>query len=427
VWTISHALTDGWSSKLIIQAVKQAYLFYPVTRLEPFKSFSGLTNAEQEAKEKAYWTEQLRGAHHVSAFPPSPSIDFRPRTDSWLNKEIQLDSGRYKTPYRMPLILRAAWALTMSAASHSSDVVFGMALNGRNNSSAEGIIGPMVATVPVRVQINMSANLAKFLDELHEQSVGMMEFEHTGLHVISGYGPEFRRACGFQSLLVIQVFMREDFHAHEGSNMNENKLDWLDGSEGEQDASQALVVDCLAGPTNIEVRVSFDSRVINRQAVQHVVSMFATIVGSLRQDCRKIDVKVRDVLGSVKELVPPDKVDSLGPSKQVDVVTRSVRIQEQDVNLDEIEAVIQQMLPERSMCMVDLCRPADVSLELLTCIVSGFPKSEKDTAGFIALVKHIISSLASTLPQVMVPAAFLPVDHLVEPELLQNTTEIGPS
>lgn len=336
MWTIIHALTDGLSGTLIIQAVKQAYLFHRIAGPEPFKSFSGLTSAEQASKEKSYWVEQLRGAQHVAAFPTPPSIDFRPRTDSRFKKEIQLSSGLQKTPYRLPLILRAAWALTVSSVSRSSDIVFGMALNGRNNSSGEDVIGPMITIVPVRVRVDTSVTLAAFLDELYAQSVSMMEFEHTGLHVISNYGPEFRTACWFQSLFVIQASMGEDSYAYKGSNLNDSNLDWLDGSEAEHDTSEAFMVECLPGPTDVEIRTSFDSRAINQQAVQHVVSIFATIVGSLQRDCQNIDMKVRDILDTANESVPPEHVDGSEPSRDVNFAVRSRQTQGQDVKVDEV-------------------------------------------------------------------------------------------
>src|SRR5438045_4666314 len=76
-------------------------------------------------------------------------------------------------------ILRAAWALVIARYSDLNDVVFGTTVSGRNAPvpGVEKMLGPTIATLPVRVRLDSYQTVLQFLEDIQKQSNSMIPYE----------------------------------------------------------------------------------------------------------------------------------------------------------------------------------------------------------------------------------------------------------
>ena len=62
VWTIHHALIDGWSLGLLYEDLIDAYLGKTLVQRPPYRDFLSFLNSQDAKDARKFWLEQLRGA-----------------------------------------------------------------------------------------------------------------------------------------------------------------------------------------------------------------------------------------------------------------------------------------------------------------------------------------------------------------------------
>jgi hypothetical protein len=205
VWTVHHAICDGWTAALIKEALVAALQGHPISPGPPFQTFIDYTRKYDQEASVRYWKEGLADCE----CPPFPS---------WpLSVDQPLAQGIMSTTIPQPRLsrrnitastcIRAAWGLTIGRMTSSAEAVFGVTVSGRNAPIAgiEAMVGPTFATVPVRVKLDDGETVSSYLHAVQQQSIGMIPFEQTGLQAIARMSsPGCRDACMFQSVLVIQ-------------------------------------------------------------------------------------------------------------------------------------------------------------------------------------------------------------------------------
>lgn len=158
VWTVHHALYDGYSMDMTLAAVDHAYqnqtnLAVPgvlgaLDRIHtrPFAEFMGYLGKIDKETLKQFWTHQLRDLE-TSPFP-APPPGRRCQADNTVLYSIPFSLNR-KTGITMATLLKAAWGILVSRLSESQDVVYGVTQSGRDLELAdiERINGPTITTV----------------------------------------------------------------------------------------------------------------------------------------------------------------------------------------------------------------------------------------------------------------------------------------
>ncbi|KGO43651.1 AMP-dependent synthetase/ligase [Penicillium expansum] len=198
--------------------------------------------------------------------------------------------------------IRAAWAFLLGCYEQSEDVVFGVTNGGRYEAVPQcaDIVGPAIATSPMRVRLNRESTVAEFLQKISMQVVSINAFEQTGLANIQQLGQDGVRACSFRTLVNVQVT-----DAGRGSNLltpvEPDKVEPLD---------YALVLEpfVLGGGSKLRLRLSYDSLVIRHEKV---IQVAAQLKKALRLFTTHPNKKI-----SAIERLPIDSPSSLasGPS-----------------------------------------------------------------------------------------------------------------
>lgn len=201
-----HAAYDGWTLRLVLRTLCSLYEGVPNPRLVPFDGFiQHISVIASEASMQKYWHNQLKGANKTS-FPPKPTKKHDTSPDNRkLSHTISLPKLREGCSTTLATIIRAAWAMILARYGETDDVCFGTSVSGRQ-AAIPGITempGPVVATLPIRIQIDPDQQVSDFLRQVQSQATDMIPYEQYGLQNISKLGPEFQNACDFSSLLVV--------------------------------------------------------------------------------------------------------------------------------------------------------------------------------------------------------------------------------
>lgn len=273
VWTLHHALYDGWSLPLMIDMVERAYCGKPITpQKQEFKAFIKYIRQQNNEDMAEYWHNTLADCD-CTPFPALPPSVQRPVADSELSHHIPSLKARSRDVTSSTLI-HAAWALLASCMTNSDDVVFGVVRSGRSapvRGIAE-IVGPTVATVPLRIKIVRSQKVVGYLAAVQRQATDMIPFEQFGLHRIAQTCPEVQQACMFQTLLVIQP----DTNSQASDSLGQ----WQTGHEAEWANTFALTLEVQMSRKRIHAR--FDSNVIKSWKVKMLLGALEFVLRQLK-------------------------------------------------------------------------------------------------------------------------------------------------
>ncbi|PYH86146.1 acetyl-CoA synthetase-like protein [Aspergillus uvarum CBS 121591] len=278
VWTVHHALYDGWLLPTIMQRAAEAYRApesAAAWSIVPFRCFIAYLETRDRSASDGYWTNQLKGFRQVE-FPAGNMGSKKERRDmSKVYHRVRL-GRRPSRQFTTAVILRAAWAFLISKYSESDDISFGVTLSGRT-APVEGIAsiaGPTLTTVPVRVRIDSEQSVVEFLRNMQSQAMEMMPHEHTGLQRIRKLSQGCLEACDFQNLLVIQP----------ADEMTESTAEQsVFGQPVDEAAANShfhtypLVLSCTFSEHEVDLEVIFDPTTISPAQAERLALHFDAI------------------------------------------------------------------------------------------------------------------------------------------------------
>ncbi|VUC26266.1 unnamed protein product [Clonostachys rosea] len=305
VLVIHHALFDGWSLRILLNALVRAYGEADISPPVPFQNFIKF-NSKLDSEEAAnYWRSQLEGCEAAS-FPRLPTPAYQPYGGTTISHTVTGLSWP-RGDITAPNIIRAAWSILQARHSDSTDVVFGVVASGRQAPvpGISWIAGPTIATVPVRVRVDKNTSAIQLLTQVQCQSVDMLPYEQFGLCRIRSLGEVEAAASGFQTLLVIQP--REDT---QNDILPVDKADsvFLTQVEAEstptfqQFNTYALTVIINIYDEGFDIVLSFDSKVLAVGIAERMAKHLGVIAQQLC-DTTRIDAAVSDIkTSSVQDL-----------------------------------------------------------------------------------------------------------------------------
>lgn len=293
VWTAHHSVYDGWSSRKLLEAVRDVYLGRDLPRFVPYTRFiKCLQHVNTNLDAQAYWQSQLSGGLG-SAFPALPRTHkARPPSTIRLQvTDLNAAAGDDGTTTTTATLLRAAWALVLSQETGSPDVVFAAPLSGRT-APVPGVLdmaAPTVATVPVHVRIDRNQSVADYLEAVQRQATEMMPFEHVGLQRIRQLLGDDGKTLELNHLFVIQP--SSDRLGRGGGGVEALLPPGLEAIPSGHVAAAAfykypLVVECSTDSLSqggiVEIEACFDDSLIPGAKMQALLERFRHVLVQLR-------------------------------------------------------------------------------------------------------------------------------------------------
>ncbi|KAI1273294.1 hypothetical protein F5Y07DRAFT_411506 [Xylaria sp. FL0933] len=276
VWTVHHAICDGWTANLIKNAVQAVLYGDPIIPGPPFQNFIDYVKRGDESAAIEYWGQSLADCE-CPVFPTlPPSID-HPVASEMIRTEIPQPRTSRRN-ITASAFLRAAWGLLIGRLTSSPRAVFGVTVSGRNAPVAdiEALAAPTFATVPAQVTLGGSQRVSDYLGAVQQHSITMIPFEQTGLQTIARVSQACRDACMFQSLLVIQP--------PESNGSGRKAIDaWKEVPQHQQQwlNTYALTLQIRLGLDTMQVDASFDPRVVEVSEMQRILDRLRRVLAQL--------------------------------------------------------------------------------------------------------------------------------------------------
>ncbi|KAJ5576610.1 hypothetical protein N7535_003536 [Penicillium sp. DV-2018c] len=275
VWSVHHALYDGWSIPLVFHKVEENYFGTQTKRADvPYSLFIDYLVKKDMAESDAFWKAHLADLsstpfpHNKNALPDAV------RAGNTQHHSMKVSRTPNSVDFTIPVLMRAAWAIVVATHTGSGDVCFGETLSGRNIDlpGVAEIAGPVLTTVPTRVQVDNAMSTLQYLQKIHQTTTEMIPHLHSGLQRIRQLNKDTSTGCDFKNLLVIQP----------GDGELNNKI-WIDEKRqtSEDFFTHPLVVECGVTKTSITFTVHHDELVINGWQTKCIIQQFAHVLQQL--------------------------------------------------------------------------------------------------------------------------------------------------
>ncbi|KAL3474948.1 hypothetical protein BJX99DRAFT_230621 [Aspergillus californicus] len=277
VWTIHHVVYDGWSEPIVLQQVSNALQNQPVELQSQMREFVKYVRDTDETSMQEFWRRELRGAVGPQ-FPRLPSRDFLPTPDGMVEHQVDLDMGA-GSPFTVATLIRGAWALVASQYTGSDDIVFGETLMGRDIAlpGVEGIIGPLIATVPVRVHVHQTSSVEAYLQSVQQAMLARTQYQHMGMQNIRKVSQDAQRACETGTGLVIQPEPE-----YEGGELGFEIGDVV--REALHFNPYPVMLGCGIRKGGFRICASFDSSLVGVAQMKRVLAQVETACSQLLKD-----------------------------------------------------------------------------------------------------------------------------------------------
>ena len=287
--TMHHSVYDGVTISLILETLESLYHGKMSLRLWPFQAFVRYISNQDKEMESMFWKSQFESLE-APQYPALPSMTTQPKADSAITHTIA-DVAWRVDDFTPSTVIRAAWAIVCSRYTSSPDVVFGTIGMGRKAPVAgiERLAGPTISAVPVRVKIMDKQLCHGLLRSLQDQATEMIRYEHTGLSKIARVSEEAQQACRFQTMLVVQP---QEVGVGDSSLFVSTSSPKPRSSRYDDFNVYALMMVCTVGADHLHVEFSFDSHIIEHEAIHRMAQHVGQVIGQLCswQDLNEIPV-----------------------------------------------------------------------------------------------------------------------------------------
>ncbi|KAI3320740.1 amino acid adenylation [Xylariaceae sp. AK1471] len=283
VWTIHHAIYDGYSFSMLLQATQDFYQGLEPAPFTPFNRYLRGPNEQKLVEGEAFWKQYLSELSWTK-FPilPCPekkspsSMDRLLRTMEIAPKKISSSTVKGENPITTANVIRVAYAATLSfySTDQANSILFLESLGGRNSTLAgiDRVAGPTLLTIPTKLELFGSKSCGEVLSEAQASLAGRMEFEDFPLPRLLPLAP---------SLELRNVLMIEDEaflingagEALFGRGNEELKLDETEGLP--------MIFRCTIRQSTVIIDIRFDVSVVPRREIEGFLDTFDKVFEEL--------------------------------------------------------------------------------------------------------------------------------------------------
>lgn len=295
-----HAVYDAVSIAILLREVNKVYNGDTSRRqAAPFQSFISHVLSVNKQRAKDFWRQQFSNCN-ATPYPPLPSEQYQPQATDTVSCEI-LDIPWPKQDVTPAIVVRAAWAILSARYTDSEDTVFGVLSTGRQApvDGVEGMIAPLIAAVPVRVQMSPTTTVHQLLEAMQKQYIDTIPFEHTALSDIQSASEDASVGTKFNTLLIVQHSMQApSLMPEQGPFVRvSSTLDDDDGSLNHFNPHAMMVMIHLQGSAGLHIEVNFDSNVINRPQASLLLGHFERVIREIGAATSQNTIQDLSVLG----------------------------------------------------------------------------------------------------------------------------------
>ncbi|MEH6413517.1 non-ribosomal peptide synthase/polyketide synthase [Pseudomonas sp. CGJS7] len=190
IFTHHHILLDGWSMGLFLREFVELYRSNGDTaalaRVTPYRDYLRWLESRDKQAALNAWRKALAGVEQPTRVVEASTTTALPATQVHLLPEdlsARLVQQARSVGVTMNTLIQAAWAILIGHLCGRDDVVFGATVSGRPPElpGVEQMLGLLINTVPVRLQLRPEETLRQLLLRLQEQQSALLDYQHLSL------------------------------------------------------------------------------------------------------------------------------------------------------------------------------------------------------------------------------------------------------
>lgn len=284
VWTIHHAIYDGYSLPMLLQAIRDVYNGLELVPFTPFSKYLRGVGEKHLLEGEVFWKKYLLHSAWTKFPGLSSSPQERSSTMGRVLTNLKITSRQVRPlsaesqPVTVANVIRVAYGATLShfSTDRFSSVLFLESLSGRNSGlkGIDRVAGPTLLTIPTKLDLPRKKPWGEVLSEAQMSLTDRMKFESFPLSRLLPFAPPLE----LRSILLIE---------NEAFLINEAGRDLFDcGKEEvklEETEGLPMIFRCVILQNEIRIDVRHDSRVIGSSEVEILLKTFKALVEALRQ------------------------------------------------------------------------------------------------------------------------------------------------
>ena len=234
VWSHHHLLMDGWSLPLVLKEVFACYEAccqnhdLHLKPSFPYRDYIAWLLAQDLADAEVFWRQALKGFSAPTPLAVDKALASNEQegyNDQQLYLTMQataaLQSLARQHQLTLNTLVQGAWAILLSRYSGEADVVFGVTVSGRPAAirGVESIVGLLINTLPMRVQVSADDSLLSWLQQIQNQQVEIRQYEYSPLVQVQGWSEVPRGLPLFESIVVFENYPVDISLRERGTNL----------------------------------------------------------------------------------------------------------------------------------------------------------------------------------------------------------------
>lgn len=179
---MSHAITDGHSSDILLENFQLAYEGRPASPAAPYAHFATYLESRSRVEGDTFWSHYLQDVEPCM-LPTSQTTAALPRgtleVDVPLVDALKMREFCTKHEVTPANVLQAAWALVLRQQTGSTTPCFGNINSGRDVAvkNVDGIFGPLLSLLPCRIRLDEPRSVLSAVTEAHEDFLRSLSYQ----------------------------------------------------------------------------------------------------------------------------------------------------------------------------------------------------------------------------------------------------------
>ncbi|WP_437675103.1 amino acid adenylation domain-containing protein [Sorangium sp. So ce131] len=307
LWSHHHLLLDGWSAALVLQDAFAAYDALRAGRAAAlparrrYREYIAWLRERDASAEEPFFRRALSGFGAATALPlervpPAEGAGGYGAKTAALSEPATARLVRFAQQHHVTAstLVQAAWALVLSRAARSDDVLFGITVAGRSAPlpGIESMVGLFINTLPLRVAVPPAATVVGWLRDLQATTTELGRHEHTPLAQARAWSAVPAGQPLFESLLVF-----ENYPADPRTQEGLPGLAVRDVAFADQ-TNYPLTLGVLPGG-QLQLRLSYDRRRFDEEGA---TALLGLVEAALRQLVGRPEARVGELslLGEIE-------------------------------------------------------------------------------------------------------------------------------
>ena len=311
IWSHHHILFDGWSMQIILKEVLAFYEAHQrgenlrLIPSHPYREYIDWLQQQDITQAKNFWQQILQGLKLPKSLIGNREQGIYNEQTFQLSQTVteKLQYAARQHHLTLNNLVQGAWALllcrysstSLTINSGESDVVFGATVSGRPPAlvGVDSMVGLLINTLPIRIQITAKAELLPWLKQLQSQAFEQEEYAYYSLAEIQRLSDIPAGTPLFESLLVFENYPLDSAQQDTKKTLEISHIRCLERT------NYPLTV--VVNPeSQLSGRIVYDANRFEQETIGRMIGHFQTLLAGMGANLQQ-DISQLSLLSAAEE------------------------------------------------------------------------------------------------------------------------------